>query len=97
MKECQFYTDINEDAWYHAALDYVTEYKVMQGIGNKQFAPESSLTRAQLVQILYNMEGKPAYTVEDEFPDVQEKEDGQDVWYYDAVMWAAFRRNCEGL
>ncbi len=88
-EECQFYTDINEDAWYHAALDYVTEYKVMQGIGNKQFAPESSLTRAQLVQILYNMEGKPAYTVEDEFPDVQEKEDGQDVWYYDAVMWAA--------
>ena len=88
-EECQFYTDINEDAWYHAALDYVTEYKVMQGMGNKQFAPESSLTRAQLVQILYKMEGKPAYAVKDKFSDIQEKEDGQDVWYYDAVMWAA--------
>ena len=47
------------------------------------------LTRAQFAQILYNMEGKPEYETDKTFDDVQEKEDGEDVWYYDAVMWAA--------
>ena len=89
-ENCAYYDDVNEDAWYHAAVDFVTEHEIMQGIGNKTFAPEGNLTRAQFAQILYNMEGKPQdYETDKTFSDVHEKEDDEDVWYYDAVMWAA--------
>lgn len=88
-ENCAHYDDVNEDAWYHPAVDFVTEQDIMQGIAEKTFAPEMKLTRAQFAQILYNMEGKPEYETDKTFDDVQEKEDGKDVWYYDAVMWAA--------
>ena len=88
-ENCAYYDDVNEDAWYHPAVDFVTEQDIMQGIAEKTFAPEMELTRAQFAQILYNMEGKPEYETDKAFDDVQEKEDGVDVWYYDAVMWAA--------
>lgn len=88
-ENCAYYDDVNEDAWYHPAVDFVTEQGIMQGIAEKTFAPEMELTRAQFAQILYNMEGKPEYETDKTFDDVQEKEDGEDVWYYDAVMWAA--------
>lgn len=88
-EDCAYYDDVNEDAWYHPAVDFVTEQGIMQGIAEKTFAPEMELTRAQFAQILYNMEGKPEYETDKTFDDVQEKEDGEDVWYYDAVMWAA--------
>lgn len=89
-ESCVYYDDLSDDnPWYHPAVDFVTEHEIMQGIGNKTFAPEGNLTRAQFAQILYNMEGKPEYETDKTFDDVQEKEDGVDVWYYDAVMWAA--------
>lgn len=89
-ESCVYYDDLSDDnPWYHPAVDFVTEQGIMQGIAEKTFAPEMELTRAQFAQILYNMEGKPEYETDKTFDDVQEKEDGEDVWYYDAVMWAA--------
>lgn len=92
-EECEYYDDLDfsgGNPWYHVAVDFVTEQRIMQGIAEKTFAPEMELTRAQFAQILYNMEGKPQdYETDETFPDVHEKEDGEDVWYYDAVMWAA--------
>ena len=88
-ENCAYYDDVNEDAWYHPAVDFVTEQDIMQGIAEKTFAPEMELTRAQFAQILYNMEGKPEYETDEAFDDVQEMEGDQPVWYYDAVMWAA--------
>ncbi len=79
------FTDLNPDAWYHEAIDYVVEQDIMQGISEKEFSPETETTRAQLAQIFYNMEGNPEYTTDKSFSDVQ----NQEAWYYDAVMWAA--------
>lgn len=97
-ESCVYYDDLSDDnPWYHPAVDFVTEHEIMQGIGNKTFAPEGNLTRAQFAQILYNMERKPQdYETDETFPDVHEKEDGVDVWYYDAVMWAASTGIVEG-
>lgn len=83
-KEDAPYTDLDEGAWYLGAVDYVTQQNIMQGIGDNLFAPDMELTRAQFAQILYNMEGQPAtFETNVEFPDVPEN-----VWYYDAIMWA---------
>lgn len=82
---CKYYTDVVGTAWYHIYTDYANEKGLMQGtdLTARTFEPEAELTRAQLAQILYNLEGKPAVTATAAFTDV-----GQD-WYTDAVSWAA--------
>ena len=76
------YVDVEQ--WYHDAVDFVINKGMMSGNGDGTFAPEAELSRAMLVQILYNIEGKPEVETEKSFCDVAE-----DDWYYNAVMWAA--------
>lgn len=70
--------------WYAEAVIYCREHNLMDGTGNNRFAPESSLTRAQLATVLYRIEGTPAVTGTDAFTDT---DDG--AWYNDAVLWAS--------
>ena len=81
---CKAFSDVDTAKWYHDAIDFVLSEGMMQGTGKGLFAPDTALTRAMLVQILYNIEGRPAYETELSFNDVAEG-----AWYYDAVMWAA--------
>ena len=83
---CQYYTDVDAGAWYHPAVDFVTEHKLMQGVDAKArtFVPGHELTRAQLAQVLYNMENPGDTASEKSFKDVK-----QGAWYYNAVIWAA--------
>ena len=79
-------TDVSKDAWYHAAVDYVVEHGIMEGMSKTEFAPTTALTRAQAVQILYNLEGQPDISDEDlgyPYEDVNAEE-----WYGNAVYWA---------
>ena len=78
------FTDVDTSLWYHEAIDYVLEKGYMNGTGRTLFEPNGKLTRAMLVQILYNMEGKPAVIETVSFKDVP---DG--AWYQDALAWAA--------
>ena len=77
------YTDVDIDAWYHTAIDYAIENSLMNGIGNNLFAPDSNLSRAMLVQVLWNLEGNPDASTITEYSDV-----ASDAWYYNAVQWA---------
>lgn len=56
---------------------------MMNGNSAASFSPEQSLSRAQLAQILYNLEGRPQ-TGQGSFSDVS-----QDAWYASAIHWAA--------
>lgn len=77
------FTDVSSDAWYYDAVKFVSEQKLMNGVGNNLFAPQSNLSRAQLAQILYNKEGKTTVTDNSNFTDVP-----ADQWYTSAVIWA---------
>jgi hypothetical protein len=77
------YTDVNADNWYYKAVEYVTEKGLMNGVGDDTFEPNSNLTRAMLVTILYRLEDEPEVT-ENAFDDVNEG-----LYYTDAVNWAA--------
>lgn len=78
------FTDVKRNVWYHDAVDFVLNEGMMSGYGEGCFAPEDSLSRAMLVQILYNIQGRPEFTTDKSFTDVAEGD-----WYYSAVLWAA--------
>ena len=78
------FTDLAADAWYTDAVAYVYRHDLMAGYGENLFGPDDDLSRAQLCQIIYNMEGQPATSGSSVFTDVA---DG--AWYADAVTWAA--------
>lgn len=55
----QTFTDVDQDAWYASAVEYVHEKDWMNGVGNNRFAPQATLDRATFAQILYNLAGQP--------------------------------------
>lgn len=87
------YTDLDPASWYHDGVHWALENGVMQGLGGGVFQPDGTTTRAQVATILWNMEGKPAADGPNPFFDIPI--DG-DVWYADAVKWAAANGIVEG-
>lgn len=47
------YLDVPEDSWYAEAVAWCSEAGVMEGYGGGYFGPDDSITREQLVSILY--------------------------------------------
>ena len=78
------FTDAVPSAWYHDGVHYCIENGLMQGVSTAKFLPDGSTTRAQLVTILWRLEGSPEATKTASFGDVA---DG--AWYAKAVRWAA--------
>lgn len=85
------FTDLAAGAWYEDAVAYVYRHDLMSGFSEDTFGPNAALSRAQLCQILYNMEGRPAVTGSGSFSDLA---DG--AWYTDAVTWAASKGIVDG-
>ena len=79
-------TDVRKDAWYHAAVDYVVKQGIMEGMSATTFSPNTEVTRAQAVQILYNLEGQP--DVSDENLGYPYEDVNAEEWYGNAVYWA---------
>ena len=78
------FTDVDADAWYAEAVAYCQEHDLMYGTSDTAFEPESDLTRAMLVTVLYRSAGSPAVTGADNFTDTEEG-----AYYADAVVWAS--------
>ena len=77
------YTDVSEPAWYAEAVEYVTDHGIMQGTGNGRFSPDTVLTRAQFVTLLYRLAGSPQPGPTMSFYDV-----APNAYYTSAVAWA---------
>ena len=86
------FTDVKESDWFYKGVAYVVDKGVMSGVSENQFDPSGKLTRAMLVQMLYNMESRPACDAENAFIDVPV---GQ--WYTDAVIWANDAKIVSGM
>ena len=76
-------TDIPANIWYSESVAYCLENNYMVGVSATRFQPNGEITRASMVQVLYNLEGQPQVIAENPFIDVRE-----DAWYYSAVLWA---------
>ena len=77
------YTDVTAGDWYANAVTYVTLTGLMNGVGDA-FQPNTNLTRAMMVTVLYRMAGEPQVTQANPFQDV-----AADTWYTNAVIWAS--------
>lgn len=86
------FTDVKESDWFYKGVAYVVDKDIMSGVSENEFAPSGKLTRAMLVQMLYNMESRPACDAENAFMDVPV---GQ--WYTDAVIWANDEKIVSGM
>ena len=80
------FQDLEEGAWYEDAVMYVQDNAFMNGTSEVTFAPNMTLTRAQFVTVLHNIEGGeylPVVEYSDKFTDVP-----KNAWYTNPVMWA---------
>ena len=99
--KCAAYSD--RAAWPDWAKDsicFVIENQLMVGMSAEPltFNPAPGMSRAMVVQILYNLSGKPALSAGDldayngKFSDVTPAD-----WYYEAIVWAAGRDIAKGV
>ena len=77
----KMFTDVSH-SWADDGIQYCVTHQLMSGIGNDLFGPKLTTTRAQIVQILYNLEGEPKVSGKTPFTDLTQD------WYQDAVLWA---------
>ena len=87
------FTDMPSTAnWAHNGIDFVVAHKLFAGTSDTTFEPNTELTRAMIVEILYCLEGEPAVEAENPFTDVS-----SDAWYTKAVLWAASNNIVAGI
>ena len=78
------FADVPHGSWYEPAVEFVYQNDIMNGVKADRFDPAVPVTRAQVVQTLYNLAGEPFVVSENPFADV-----AGDAWYAKAVAWAA--------
>ena len=76
------FTDTVKGAWYQGAVEYVHRNGIMTGTSATTFEPGTTLSRAMVAQILYNLEGQPTVEGESTFTDASTH------WAVDAITWA---------
>ena len=77
------FTDVDRNEYYHEGIDFVVSRGYMIGMGGAKFQPNTEMSRAMLVTVLYRIAGEPAVKGTAPFRDVE-----KNSWYTNAVIWA---------
>lgn len=80
VKQSKDFTDVSEEDWYAAYVDFAAVRQIFAGVTATEFAPELGLTRAQAVTILCNLEEGKSQS-EAPFHDLTQD------WYKAPVAW----------
>lgn len=81
------FLDLDSTQWYADGVDDIVDRGLMNGTGPVTFEPDSTMTRAMLVTVLWRSAGSPNEGTNG-FTDVP-----ADQWYTQAVAWAAPERH----
>ena len=76
------FDDVRRGDWFEDAVRYVYENGLMNGTSATTFEPETEVSRAMFVTVLYRIENEPE-TKKTAFTDVE-----AGSWYENAVAWA---------
>lgn len=81
------FVDVSKTDWFYNDVKYVWQHDIMNGVSDTKFAPETSMTRAMFVTVLYRLEGSPDVTgmATPPFTDIGAKNFD---WAYNAIVWA---------
>jgi hypothetical protein len=80
------FSDVFSNDWYFEAIKYVSSLGIMNGengVGSENFAPNTTLTRGMIAQIVYNMYATTETAQENHFNDMTTED-----WWYNAANWA---------
>ena len=77
------FPDVKPGQWFYKGVQYSAKHGIISGLPDGTFGPDVKMSRAQLVQMLYAMAGRPTVKTTDKFSDVK---DGQ--WFAAAASWA---------
>ncbi len=84
--EGSMFDDVDTDAWYYRGAHYAVANGIMSGYGGGKFGPNDTLSRAMVVQMLFNKEGQNPVGGSHGFDDVP-----ADQWFNNAVTWGTRR------
>ena len=76
------FTDVKTTDWFYGAVKYTYDNGILKGATDTEFRPSKNITRADLLTILWRMEGEPQVTGVKDFPDVS-----TEAYYANAVRW----------
>ena len=81
------FVDVSKTDWFYNDVKYVWQHDIMNGVSDTKFAPETKMTRAMFVTVLYRLEGSPDVTgmATPPFTDIGAKNFD---WAYNAIVWA---------
>lgn len=77
------FTDVPSDKWYAPYVEYVYENGLMTGTTGTTFSPDTNMSRAMVVTVLYRLEGEPDASATLPFTDVPAGK-----YYTGAVRWS---------
>ena len=85
-KDCPIsrFQDASASAWYHDGVHFCLRNGLMVGVTEDTFQPDTATTRGMIAAMLYRLEGQPAVTGANPFPDVK-----SGSYCDDATAWAA--------
>ena len=86
------------DSWAHAGLDYCIDRGYINGLSATTVDPSGTCTRAQLVCILYRIQGEPKVVEGYELAKLRAPFDDvpRGQWYTNAILWAKLTRIVNG-
>lgn len=86
------------DSWAHAGLDYCIDSGYINGLSATTVDPSGTCTRAQLVCILYRIQGEPKVVEGYELAKLRAPFDDvpRGQWYTNAILWAKLTRIVNG-
>ena len=77
------FLDVHISDWFYNDVMWASAQGLMVGYGNGYFGPNDPVTRAVLIQVLYNMSDDVVEEITDKYTDVKATD-----WYAAAATWA---------
>ncbi len=71
--------DVTESDWYYDVVSEAVDSGLMNGVGNFQFDPNSSTSRAMMVTVLYRLAGSPEIVEPETSPETEDAVEPKDT------------------